>query len=264
MIGAERPGLRARNVRDASHEAPASFVQSPIAKAVRSLDAYPKVQEDYVTGSTEGGIITFVCALVCALLFLSEYAHHRTTIITSEVKVDTMSVDRVTPMAERLRVHIDVTFHALACELITLDTQDQAGEEHHDVHEGHLKKRRLDRHGRPIDAGYTVDPVNKHVEIHREVRRMRKDAKGDEGHGGHTASGHDGRGEADHLPLPRGDGAAAGGERGDANAGGARAMMEAAVPIPVPAVGPSGGTSVGRAAAAALCWKGQTASRSRR
>ena len=147
MIGAERPGLRARNVRDTSHEAPASFVQSPIAKAVRSLDAYPKVQEDYVTGSTEGGIITFVCALVCALLFLSEYAHHRTTIITSEVKVDTMSVDRVTPMAERLRVHIDVTFHALACELITLDTQDQAGEEHHDVHEGHLKKRRLDRHG---------------------------------------------------------------------------------------------------------------------
>ena len=220
MIGAERPGLRARNVRDTSHEAPASFVQSPIAKAVRSLDAYPKVQEDYVTGSTEGGIITFVCALVCALLFLSEYAHHRTTIITSEVKVDTMSVDRVTPMAERLRVHIDVTFHALACELITLDTQDQAGEEHHDVHEGHLKKRRLDRHGRPIDAGYTVDPVNKHAEIHREVRRMRKDAKGDEGHGGHTASGHDGRGEADHLPLARGDGAAAGGERGDANAGG--------------------------------------------
>ena len=117
MIGAERPGLRARHVHDAPAEARPTFESSSIVKAVRSLDAYPKVQEDYVIGSTAGGIITFVCAAICALLFLSEYAHHRTTVITSEVKVDTMGVDRVTPNAERLRVSIDVTFHALACEL---------------------------------------------------------------------------------------------------------------------------------------------------
>ena len=132
----------------------------------------PKVQEDYVVGSTAGGIITFVCAAICALLFLSEYAHHRTTVITSEVKVDTMGVDRVTPNAERLRVSIDVTFHALACELITLDTQDQAGEAHHDVHDGHLKKRRLDRHGRPLEKDFVTEPVNKHKDLHEEVTRL--------------------------------------------------------------------------------------------
>ena len=87
MIGAERPGLRVRHARDAPAEARPTFESSPIVKAVRSLDAYPKVQEDYVVGSTAGGIITFVCAAICALLFLSEYAHHRTTVITSEVKV---------------------------------------------------------------------------------------------------------------------------------------------------------------------------------
>lgn len=193
MIGAERPGLRARNVRDAPAEVRSTFEQSPIVKAVRSLDAYPKVQEDYVTGSTAGGIITFVCAAICALLFLSEYSHHRTTVVTSEVKVDTMGVDRVTPNAERLRVSIDVTFHALACELITLDTQDQAGEQHHDVHDGHLKKRRLDRHGKPLEKDFVTEPVNKHSDIHEEVVKLEKHAGGVEAHGGHTHGGHDGR-----------------------------------------------------------------------
>ena len=181
MISAERPGLRARHVHDAPADARPTFESSSIVKAVRSMDAYPKVQEDYVIGSTAGGIITFVCAAICALLFLSEYAHHRTTVLTSEVKVDTMGVDRVTPNAERLRVSIDVTFHALACELITLDTQDQAGEAHHDVHDGHLKKRRLDRHGRPLEKDFVTEPVNKHKDLHEEVTKLEKHAGGGRG-----------------------------------------------------------------------------------
>ena len=58
-----------------------------MVKAVQSLDAYPKVMEDYVTGSTSGGVITFLCAFICFLLFLSEYTHHRTTVVKSELKV---------------------------------------------------------------------------------------------------------------------------------------------------------------------------------
>jgi hypothetical protein len=197
MIGAERPGLRVRNVRDAPAEVRSTFEYSPIVKAVRSLDAYPKVQEDYVTGSTAGGIITFVCAAICALLFLSEYAHHRTTVVTSEVKVDTMGVDRITPNAERLKISIDVTFHALACELITLDTQDQAGEAHHDVRDGHLKKRRLDARGRPLEEDFVTEPVNKHKDLHEEVTKLEKRAGGDETHGGHHHSGDDGRRRGD-------------------------------------------------------------------
>ena len=56
MISAERPGLRARHVHDAPADARPTFESSSIVKAVRSMDAYPKVQEDYVIGSTAGGI----------------------------------------------------------------------------------------------------------------------------------------------------------------------------------------------------------------
>jgi hypothetical protein len=197
MIGAERSGLRARNVREAPAEVRSTFEHSPIVKAVRSLDAYPKVVEDYVHGSTSGGIITFVCAAICALLFLSEWSHHRTTVVTSEVKVDTLGVDRLTPNATRLRVSIDVTFHGLACELITLDTLDQAGEAHHDVHDGHLKKRRLDRHGKPLEKEFVTEPVNKHRDIHDEVVKLQKNAGGGEAHGGHSHGGGDGRRRGD-------------------------------------------------------------------
>ena len=231
MIAADRSGLRARNVREPPPETRPTFEQSSIAKVVRSLDAYPKVQEDYVTGSTAGGIITFVCAAICALLFLSEYAHHRTTTIASEVKVDTVGVDRLVPNADRLRVHIDVTFHALACELITLDTMDQAGEEHHDVHEGHLKKRRLDRHGEPIEKEYTVEPANKHKVVHEELEKMRKASSGDdEGHQGHTMTGRDGR-EETLVPKRAGDdentdGRSNGGDGGGDRDGGGRRLLQ--------------------------------------
>lgn len=90
--------------------------------------------------------------------------------------------------AERLRVNIDVTFHALSCELITLDTMDQAGEAHHDVHDGHLKKRRLDRHGEPIENEYKMEPANKHKDLHKEIRKIipQKEEEGGHGHGGHS------------------------------------------------------------------------------
>ena len=122
-------------------------------------------------GSTSGGVITFLCGILCAALFLSEYLHHRTTAVNTELRVDTVGVHKEIANAERLRVNIDVTFHALACELITLDTLDQAGETHHDVHDGHLRKRRLDRHGQPIDH-FVKEPANKHKDITKAGSRL--------------------------------------------------------------------------------------------
>ena len=170
-----------------------TFETSRVVKAVQSLDAYPKVMEDYVTGSTSGGVITFLCALVCSILFLSEYMHHRTTVVKSELKVDTVGVHKEIPNAERLRVNIDVTFHGLSCELITLDTMDQAGEAHHDVHDGHLKKRRLDKHGDPIENEYKMEKVNHHKDLHDEIKKIIPQQEGGHGHGGH-GHGHGGHG----------------------------------------------------------------------
>jgi hypothetical protein len=42
------------------------------AKVVQSMDAYPKVNEDYTQYTTMGAVVTIVCALLCSTLFVSE------------------------------------------------------------------------------------------------------------------------------------------------------------------------------------------------
>jgi len=42
------------------------------AKVVQSMDAFPKVNEDYTQYTTMGAVVTIVCALLCSTLFVSE------------------------------------------------------------------------------------------------------------------------------------------------------------------------------------------------
>ena len=61
----------------------------------------------------------------------------------SELRVNPLGVHEVIPNAERLKIDIDITFHSLACNLITPTPPIKPGEEHYDVHDGHIEKRRL-------------------------------------------------------------------------------------------------------------------------
>jgi len=180
--------MKRRNVRSDGHTSSVQMNNSNghnnfVVKAIASLDAYPKVKEDYARGSTLGAAITLICFLACLCLFFSEYRTHLVSQIESELDVDTMGVNKFESNAERLHVHVDVTFHSLACELITLDTLDAAGEVHHDVHDGHITKRRLDREGKPIErdssskdaGGITREKPNKHKRIEKLVREKEKE-----------------------------------------------------------------------------------------
>lgn len=91
--------------------------------------------------------------------------------IESELGVDIMGVNKVNANSERLHVYVDITFHSLACELITLDSLDAAGEVHHDVHDGHISKRRLDRFGNPIDESFSREEANKNKHIETKLTK---------------------------------------------------------------------------------------------
>ena len=159
--------------------------------------------EDYVSNSTSGAVMTIVCAVICLGLFISEYSLHRATTVNSELKVDTVGVHKELANAERLRVHVDITFHSLACELITLDTLDQAGEVHHDVHDGHIKKRRLDRLGNPIEEDFVVEEPNKHKELHDEMKKIipADPAAADDAHSHSHGHGHGRKLQNSLMPL---------------------------------------------------------------
>nr|CAB3464873.1 unnamed protein product [Digitaria exilis] len=102
---------------------------------LKRLDAYPKVNEDFYKRTLSGGVVTLVAAIVMLLLFISE---------TSKC-----------PSGGARRFNdaglFDVTFPSIPCTLLSIDTKDISGEQHHDIRHD-IEKRRLDSHGNIIEA----------------------------------------------------------------------------------------------------------------
>lgn len=134
------------------------------ARALQQLDAYPKVNEDYALTSNTGGVVTIVCAVICLILFISEVSWHRTTSTTSTLSVDNQPLISEDGGTEKMKIYLDITFPKVACSLISLDTTDVSGERHMDIHDGHILKRRLDKHGDPVDT-HVKEKVNKFKDL---------------------------------------------------------------------------------------------------
>ncbi|GLT93829.1 hypothetical protein SLE2022_116030 [Rubroshorea leprosula] len=111
---------------------------------LRTLDAYPKINEDFYRRTTSGGVITLASSIVMFLLFFSELQLYLHPVTETKLVVDTSR-------GETLRINFDITFPALACSIISLDAMDISGAEHLDVKHDIFKKR-LDSHGNVIEA----------------------------------------------------------------------------------------------------------------
>ncbi|KAL6515300.1 hypothetical protein OROHE_018932 [Orobanche hederae] len=111
---------------------------------LRNLDAYPKINEDFYSRSLSGGVITLVSSIAIALLFLSEFRLYLHTVTESKLVVDTSR-------GGKLRINFDVTFPAIPCTLLSLDTMDISGERHMDIRHDIFKKR-IDSHSNVIEV----------------------------------------------------------------------------------------------------------------
>eukprot|EP00245_Coleochaete_scutata_P005348 TRINITY_DN18829_c0_g1_i1.p1 TRINITY_DN18829_c0_g1~~TRINITY_DN18829_c0_g1_i1.p1 ORF type:complete len:387 (-),score=74.58 TRINITY_DN18829_c0_g1_i1:407-1567(-) len=110
---------------------------------LRSLDAYPKINEDFYSRTLSGGIITLISSVFMILLFFTELRIFLHVNRTNELSVDTSK-------GEVLQINLDVTFPKIACSVISLDAMDISGDQHLDVVHN-IFKRRLDRDGKAID-----------------------------------------------------------------------------------------------------------------
>ncbi|XP_078444421.1 uncharacterized protein LOC144713646 isoform X2 [Wolffia australiana] len=110
---------------------------------LRSLDAYPKINEDFYSRTLSGGIITIVSSVFMFLLFLSELGSYIYPTTETILVVDTTR-------GETLRINFDVTFPEIACSMLSLDAMDISGEEHLDVIE-----KPLQRHGGRLEHNET-------------------------------------------------------------------------------------------------------------
>ncbi|KAJ8541402.1 hypothetical protein K7X08_002218 [Anisodus acutangulus] len=111
---------------------------------IRSLDAYPKINEDFYSRTLSGGVITLASSIIMTLLFISELQLYLNAVTVTKLVVDTSR-------GETLHINFDITFPALPCSILSVDAMDISGEQHLDIRHDIIKKR-IDALGNVIET----------------------------------------------------------------------------------------------------------------
>ena len=89
-------------------------------KAVKELDVFPKVPEDYQKPTARGGTLSIITLLAIIVLVISEFIYYRGTELKYKYSVDT-------DMNSKLLLTVDMTV-AMSCDYLGADIIDLAGE----------------------------------------------------------------------------------------------------------------------------------------
>jgi len=139
---------------------------------VENLDfMFPKVAEEFTATKTHGGGVATLAAYGLILILVA------TEIFTwmgqNRLETSTAVVD--TSLGKQMRVNMNITFPALACEDLHLDAIDVAGDSQINI-EDTLKKKRLHLDGSVLSAKEIDVDLNMHSEVQaRKLAIIRKD-----------------------------------------------------------------------------------------
>jgi len=110
--------------------------------ALKSLDAYPKLQEEFRVRTTSGALMSIISMAFMLVLFFSELSYY-----LSPSVIDHLYVDKTT--SGKLPIYFNITFSNMACTLMSIDVMDVTGEQAFDL-EQNIVKIPLDMMGNPI------------------------------------------------------------------------------------------------------------------
>ncbi|ABN68313.2 predicted protein [Scheffersomyces stipitis CBS 6054] len=128
-----------------------------------TFDAFAKTVEDARIRTTSGGIITLFCIFVVMFLIRNEYSDYTSVITRPELVVDR-------DINKPLDIYLDVSFHNLPCDLLSLDIMDEAGDLQLDILKSGFEKFRIvkdseeeiiDRESTPINADLSIEEMAK-------------------------------------------------------------------------------------------------------
>ena len=88
---------------------------------IKNYDIYTKVEEDFSSQTSTGASLSFVGWIIIVVLVMSEVAF-----FLGPVSKEHMIVD--TTLGQRLKINIDITFHAITCAEVNVDAMDIAGD----------------------------------------------------------------------------------------------------------------------------------------
>lgn len=156
--------MRRRQVDGTSGPMPAGSSRangSPRRSMVKKLDfMFPKVEQEYTFQTDSGGVVSVVAMVFIVLLVAAETW---SWVAKNGSTLEHVSVD--TSLGKKMRVNMNITFPALACEDLHVDVMDVAGDAQMDVRDT-LVKQSLDLDGTLLSAERMA--LNKH---HKELKK---------------------------------------------------------------------------------------------
>lgn len=135
-------GLRQRGKRTITP------VQNVVERA-RKFDIYSKVHDDFRVRTRTGGFISLVASSVSLFLILQAIVEYSTVEIVDHVMVNTK-------LYEKLPVSLNITFHHLRCDEISVDSVDAMNDVVFHADTGRMHKLDLDASGTPSGGDYVV------------------------------------------------------------------------------------------------------------
>mmetsp|Transcript_1930 Transcript_1930/g.2680 ORF Transcript_1930/g.2680 Transcript_1930/m.2680 type:complete len:504 (-) Transcript_1930:619-2130(-) len=167
--GESHNGLRRRATGTTKPEPMAKFDQKK-GNIVNRLDfMFPKVEQEFCVQTEKGGLTTMVAILVIAILSLGE--------IVAWVSENNSTSEHIavnTELNKRMRINMNITFPALACEDLHVDAMDVAGDSQIDL-EDTLVKKQLRRDGTVKSAEEIQVETNKHREEQEKKEKILRD-----------------------------------------------------------------------------------------
>ena len=138
---------------------------SSASKVVKNLDfMFPKVESEFTVQSERGGLASAVAIVLIAVLALAELL---TWAGQNSATTEHISVD--TALGKRMRVNLNITFPALACEDLHVDAMDVAGDSQIDVEDTLIKKMlRVD------GTIYSAEEIEVDMNSHREEQEEKE------------------------------------------------------------------------------------------
>ncbi|CAK9229104.1 unnamed protein product [Sphagnum troendelagicum] len=120
-------------------------------QAIRNLDAFPRAQDHLVQKTSSGAAVSIIGLIIMATLFVHELRFYLQTVTVHEMSVD---VKR----GEKLPIHINMTFPALPCDVLSMDAIDMSGKHEVDL-DTNIWKLRLHKDGYILGSEYISDLV---------------------------------------------------------------------------------------------------------
>ncbi|PKA61981.1 Protein disulfide-isomerase 5-4 [Apostasia shenzhenica] len=150
-------------------------------QALRNFDAFPRAEEHLLQKTSSGAVVSIIGLSIMATLFVHELKYYLTTYTVHQMSVD---VKR----GETLPIHVNMTFPALPCEVLSMDAIDLSGKHEVDL-DTHIWKLRVSREGIILGASeYLTDLVEKEHSTENHVADDNKDRHQDSSHKKHEHS----------------------------------------------------------------------------